>query len=149
EHVHQLRVGTRRAGAALRIFADCLPGKLHKRTRKALRQVRRAAGSARDWDVFLAMLKERLAKATARQQAGFDFLLGYGHGQRIAAQESLCRATEGREQVLHQLAAEIDASLADESAHEKALRDLAIPTLTQLIEELETAAAGDLSAYEA
>src|SRR3954470_19745556 len=58
EHVHQLRVGTRRAGAALRIFADSLPGKLHKRTRKALRQVRRAAGAARDWDVFLAMLKE-------------------------------------------------------------------------------------------
>src|SRR5437763_965344 len=53
EHVHRLRVATRRAAAALRIFADCLPGKARKATRRRLRAVRRAAGEARDWDVFL------------------------------------------------------------------------------------------------
>src|SRR5580704_16113317 len=56
EHVHQLRVGTRRAGAALAIFATCLPGKMHRRLRKHLRQIRRAAGAARDWDVFIEAL---------------------------------------------------------------------------------------------
>src|SRR4051812_19790464 len=53
EHVHQPRVGPRRAGAALDIFKDCLPDKVYKSTRKRLRRVRRAAGAARDWDVFL------------------------------------------------------------------------------------------------
>src|SRR5438132_5572089 len=56
EHVHQLRVGTRRARAALDIFALCLPQKAYKSARKLLRRLRRAAGEARDWDVFLAGL---------------------------------------------------------------------------------------------
>src|ERR1700724_2804960 len=53
EYVHQLRVGTRRAGAALRLFAVCLPEKVHRKARRFLRRIRRAAGAARDWDVFL------------------------------------------------------------------------------------------------
>src|SRR5438309_1994272 len=61
EHVHQLRVGTRRAAAAVRIFADCLAAKLHRRTRRTLRAIRRAAGAARDWDVFLDTLDARCA----------------------------------------------------------------------------------------
>src|SRR3712207_1913020 len=52
EHVHQLRVGTRRARAALDLFACCLPDKVYRRARKQLRRLRRAAGAARDWDVF-------------------------------------------------------------------------------------------------
>src|SRR5690349_18746433 len=78
EHVHQLRVATRRAEAALRIFRSCLPGKTWRKARRHLRKVRRAAGAARDWDVFLAELCERSGKATARQQAGVDHLLGDG-----------------------------------------------------------------------
>src|ERR1051326_4559808 len=56
EHVHQLRVATRRAGAAVEIFALCLPDKVYTTTRKQLRRLRRAAGAARDWDVFLLTL---------------------------------------------------------------------------------------------
>src|SRR4051794_33720985 len=56
EYVHQLRVGTRRADAALRIFKACLPKKVHRKARRRLRKLRRAAGAARDWDVFLADL---------------------------------------------------------------------------------------------
>src|SRR5262249_41947919 len=40
EHVHQLRVGTRRAGAALEIFAGSLPEKAYRSARKQLRKVR-------------------------------------------------------------------------------------------------------------
>src|SRR5437764_1326950 len=57
ENVHQLRVGTRRAAAALRIFRQSLPAKAFKRARKRLRRLRRAAGAVRDWDVFLQDLK--------------------------------------------------------------------------------------------
>src|SRR3954452_4423557 len=80
EHVHQLRVGTRRAGAALRIFADCLAPKLYRRTRRILRAIRQSAGAARDWDVFLEMVQTRNERANAKQLPGVDFLFGFGHG---------------------------------------------------------------------
>ncbi|MCS7045318.1 MAG: CHAD domain-containing protein, partial [Gemmataceae bacterium] len=56
EHVHKLRVATRRARAALDLFRACLSDPVYRRVKKALRKIRRAAGAARDWDVFLADL---------------------------------------------------------------------------------------------
>src|SRR5437867_2795173 len=53
EPVHQLRVGARRTTVALDLFADCLPRRVYRPARRALRDVRRSAGEARDWDVFL------------------------------------------------------------------------------------------------
>jgi CHAD domain-containing protein len=148
ENVHQLRVGTRRAAAALRIFAACVPERLHKKTRKTLRALRRSAGEARDWDVFLDMLQSRIAKAPSGQRRGLDFLLGFAHGQRVLAQEHLRLAfgANGEEFTLRiqQVSQALDAS---GSAH--TLRDLAAPLLTQLLRELETAARGDLVRYEA
>src|SRR5262249_55244587 len=63
EYVHQLRVGTRRAAAALRVFEDALPRKLLKATKRTLRRIRRAAGDARDWDVFIQTLPTEKAFA--------------------------------------------------------------------------------------
>jgi CHAD domain-containing protein len=53
EYVHQLRVASRRAVAALDAFWDLLPAD-RKWLRKRLKRVRRAAGEARDHDVMLA-----------------------------------------------------------------------------------------------
>lgn len=53
EHVHQLRVASRRAAATISIFSDLLPKRRRKRFEKELRSIRRAAGEARDCDVFL------------------------------------------------------------------------------------------------
>src|SRR4051812_43428548 len=69
ENVHQLRVATRRAGAALRIFRHCLPAKIFKRARKRLRRLRRAAGEVRDWDVFLDRLKALGEQLSNREQS--------------------------------------------------------------------------------
>src|SRR5262245_39449797 len=44
EYVHQLRVATRRATAALSAFRFLLPDSVFKKTRKRLRRVRRVAG---------------------------------------------------------------------------------------------------------
>ncbi len=55
EYVHQLRVASRRAVAALDVFWDLLPSK-RKWLRKQLKHVRRAAGEVRDHDVMLARL---------------------------------------------------------------------------------------------
>ncbi|MCI0332031.1 MAG: CHAD domain-containing protein [Planctomycetes bacterium] len=58
EHVHRLRVSTRRAMAALKLYRDWLPRKRAQWLKKRLKKVRRAAGDARDLDV----LAERLAR---------------------------------------------------------------------------------------
>src|SRR5579875_445888 len=89
EYVHQLRVGTRRADAALRIFATCLPKKTYRKARRRLKKIRRAAGAARDWDVFLADLLTREQGADAKHRGGLDFLVGYALGQRAAAHADL------------------------------------------------------------
>ncbi|MEI7781734.1 MAG: CHAD domain-containing protein [Planctomycetota bacterium] len=64
ESVHQLRVATRRALAALEAFRDLLPEKQVAWFEKQLRRIRRAASDARDLDV----LTDRLA-ATAQPEA--------------------------------------------------------------------------------
>lgn len=55
EHVHRLRVGCRRAAAALRSFR-CLAGQSARQLDRRLKSLRRAAGPARDLDVHLARL---------------------------------------------------------------------------------------------
>jgi CHAD domain-containing protein len=57
EHIHQLRVWTRRAAAALEIFQPFLPKRRAKWTRSQLKRIRRAAGDARDLDVLLDRLE--------------------------------------------------------------------------------------------
>lgn len=58
EHVHQLRVATRRTLAAIDAFHSLIPAKRRHWFEKKLRRLRKAAGEARDLDV----LTERLAK---------------------------------------------------------------------------------------
>jgi CHAD domain-containing protein len=92
EYVHQLRVGTRRSGAALRAFASALPRKLLKEMRNRLRSLRRAAADARDWDVFLAALPAAKPLTGETAQLALVFLTGYAYGARAAAQERLVAA---------------------------------------------------------
>jgi CHAD domain-containing protein len=149
ENVHQLRVSTRRAGAALRLFAPCLPDRLAKKTRKTLRTLRRSAGEARDWDVFLEMLQARLAKATAKQRRGLDFLLGFAHGQRVLAQDHLRQAYSAKADKFTLHIQEVSQALDDAGHANQTLSELAVLMLTQLLHELESAAGADLQEYEA
>jgi CHAD domain-containing protein len=84
EDIHQLRVSSRRAAAALDMFASCLPSKVHSKAKKKLKRLRRAAGAARDWDVFLDSIRSR-GISTAARRAGLDLVVGYALGQRRAA----------------------------------------------------------------
>ncbi len=149
EPVHRLRVGTRRAGAALDIFSLCLPRKVRKAAKKHLRRLRRAASEARDWDVFLHTLAEWQKARNGRHRAGLDFLAGYATARRRAAQAGLEDAVVG-----HPF--DFDRSLAETVAavrkpHGRAahtLGDLARPWLTDLLKELDAAAARDLDDHE-
>ena len=149
EYVHQLRVGTRRAAAALRIFADCVPVRLYEKIRKALRTVRRSAAEARDWDVFLDMLRTRSIRATAKQRRGLDFLLGFAHGQRVLAQDHLKQAYAAGADRFAARCEKVLRALATSPNSGPTLRELAVPMLAQLLQELESATRADLQQYEA
>lgn len=52
EYVHQLRIATRRAMEAWRVFSDLVPEATYQEIRAMLRSIRRAADDARNWDVL-------------------------------------------------------------------------------------------------
>jgi CHAD domain-containing protein len=150
EHVHQLRVGTRRAGAALHLFAACLPGRAYRAARKRLRRLRRAAGAARDWDVFGSDLTRRLATADAGDRPGLDGLLGYVWASRVAAQEKLAEAAASQVGELEHLLARTVSAVHRPRGKDapRALADLAVPVLADRVQELEEAAARDPGDYD-
>lgn len=60
EVVHRLRVATRRSLAAFSLLKPLLPRKQHRRFVRWLRNLRRAAGTARDLDVIVDRLQHHL-----------------------------------------------------------------------------------------
>jgi CHAD domain-containing protein len=146
QHVHQLRVATRRADAALRIFEDCLPRKACKRARKRLKRLRRAAGAVRDWDVFLADLQSRGKRPRAAELPGMDLLAGISAGQRAAAHQGLVDAGEGHLADLDGLIAATVESVRPSpgAAAGETLLNRGRQLLGCLLGELERSAAGDL-----
>lgn len=150
EHVHQLRVGTRRAGAAVEIFARCLSDSAYKAIRHSLRRIRRAAGAARDWDVFLAGLTEEKQAETASNQPGLDLLIGYGLAQRILAQTHLEAVCSDSPFDFDRLRVETIAAIRPprSKGRNRTLLDLALPMLTERVHELDEATARDLEDYD-
>src|SRR4051812_42557814 len=74
EHVHRLRVATRRAAAALKLYGECLPQKSVRWFKKRLRQIRRAAGEARDLDVLIQRLRHESGESTEQAAPIVPFL---------------------------------------------------------------------------
>ncbi len=119
EYVHQLRVGTRRSGAALQMFANCFPRKQAKAAKNCLRSIRQAAGDARDWDVFrLALAKTKILNGNGRPAR--DFLTGYAMGQRAAAQVRLKAAVLEFGPVFEAIAEDLPALARDPHSHKPA-----------------------------
>jgi CHAD domain-containing protein len=147
EHVHQLRVATRRADAAVRLFADCLPRHVRKAARRHLRGLRRAAGAARDWDVFLDELRQRRPHDPRREQPGLDFLMGFARGRRAAAQEELLDAGQGQEKKFAAFVADTVAAVRPAEVDGATLLALGRPLLAGLVRDLAGTAAGDLKDY--
>ena len=60
EAVHDVRVATRQLEAALDLWRSVLPPRRRRRARRALRQLRRALGPAREARICLKLLNERM-----------------------------------------------------------------------------------------
>ena len=58
EYVHNLRIWTRRATAALKLYDEMLPSKQAAWFRKWLKRIRHAAADARDYDMLAESLKQ-------------------------------------------------------------------------------------------
>lgn len=150
EHVHQLRVSTRRAGAALKMFSCLLPRKIKTHISHQLRGIRRAAGEARDGDVFLMALSQRQAAIPPAEIPGLDFLVGLAQTERMKAQTHLRQAAQGP---LAKLKKHVEQTLTslrlpEEMPHSSTLRDLAVPQLSRLLAQLEVAGSQGHSRYE-
>jgi CHAD domain-containing protein len=87
EAVHQLRVSTRRARAAVQMFADLLPQRGVKELNRLLKKLRNVAGPARDWDVFLIHLMAWSANRPDQEQPGLDLLAGSALTMRQSCQK--------------------------------------------------------------
>jgi CHAD domain-containing protein len=149
EPIHQLRVSTRRAGAAVSLFRICLPEKQFRLARKQLRQVRQAAGAARDWDVLLHALAQS-DHQPERQRPAWDLLIGYAVAQREGAQAHLEAFRPLYPFAFDRLLAETVAGVRKPHPDTRAITlvDLAGPTLTAQVHRLHDLAAGDLHDYD-
>jgi CHAD domain-containing protein len=147
EHVHQLRVSTRRAVAALDLFERCLPSAIYRSSRRFFRDIRRASGAARDWDVFIGQLPVKLPERSARRQPGVDFLRGYALGHRLAAQRELEEATTDHPESIEQRVEQTVAAVQDPGADGRTLGQLGRETLPVLLCQLEDAMVQNLNDY--
>jgi len=150
EHVHRLRVATRRCRTALDLFRPCLGEKLFERWRRTLRRIRRTAGDARDWDVFLLRLQEALAKPEAKVAPGLHWLAGQAIALRTLAQRDLRARTPRAGQELRALRRAFEGQGKQASAEGSvfpSLRQAAALHLLHLVGELEQAAATDLDEH--
>jgi CHAD domain-containing protein len=142
EPVHHLRVAARRATAAIDTFHDLLPNKVFRRGRKSLKRLRRAAGAARDADVFLAAVRTFAVHQSPADRPGLHFLLGHAFAAREAAQGRLVAALKAWENK----AADRVSALPDRIVRDghETVAGRALSVLPRLLKKLSSAAKRDL-----
>lgn len=90
--VHQLRVATRRAGAALKAFAPVMDKRRRKRAGSLLKSLRGAAAGARDADVHADYFAGWFPVASATERSAIAFVLGALDHERAVARSALAAA---------------------------------------------------------
>jgi len=95
EHVHKLRVTSRRTRAALAVFEPCFGKKRTKNWVKTIRNVTRSSGAARDADVQIAFLKTYARTNEDKNAArGLNYLIRTHTARRRAMQASITKALD-------------------------------------------------------
>ncbi len=95
EHIHRMRVASRRLRAALAIFHDCLPAKRSLLWARDIRSLTRALGAARDTDVQIEVVREIYTVVAEKvNKPGIRRLLLRLKQQRKALQERVQKTLE-------------------------------------------------------
>ena len=87
EHVHRMRVASRRLRSILRLFRPCFKGKKGKAWREAVREVTKGLGEARDLDVQMALIGE-MGEGRPEEE-GFGLIISHLKARREALQPGI------------------------------------------------------------
>ncbi len=148
ECIHQTRVATRRAAAALVVFESCGDPKAWKLARTALRRIRKAADETRRTDVHRKILLAEAESAPDRLQAGFRSLGAWVGAKRSRVERAVKRRVD-RDAV--RAFREISARVLDRVAGRGEIRPLleaAAEMLPRLVGDLRLASRADLKQFE-
>ncbi len=85
EHLHDMRVASRRLRAALDAFRDCFPRSDYRPIGAMAARLTSGLGAVRDLDVLLAETRRLAGKATPEEYAGIDILIAYLEEERAKA----------------------------------------------------------------
>jgi CHAD domain-containing protein len=97
EHLHQMRVASRRLRAALRVFAPCYPNTLDGAVERS-RNITRLLGSVRDLDVRMNHLENLRPLVDKKADRAIDLLIFHTNLQREEARVNMVKGlTEVRE----------------------------------------------------
>lgn len=145
EEIHQFRVSSRRATAGLDLFAQCFPSKIHTKAKKKLKKLRRAAGAARDGDVFLHSLRMRTVPLPMR--SALDLLIGYALAQHQSARAQLRLAVQNYSEGFAEFRDHVVDAIGRHENQVKlhTLSSLPVTALFPLVRALDEAAGRDLS----
>lgn len=91
EHVHDMRVATRRLRAAMEIFETCFPRKRWRRSLKQVKELADALGERRDRDVAIELLEGFAAEVPRADRKRLAALLGDLREEQREANEALAR----------------------------------------------------------
>ena len=89
EHVHDMRVATRRLRAAMEVFEPCFPRKRHRKALKRVKRLADALGERRDRDVQIEMVEGFFAELPESDHDALRGLLAELHREQAAANEAL------------------------------------------------------------
>ena len=93
EHIHRMRVASRRLRTALRLFNEYFPENYAEKWRSEMKAITRALGNARDLDVQIQFLQEEVQKDLSEQEKpGYEYLLQRLNQQRTKTQKKVSRA---------------------------------------------------------
>jgi CHAD domain-containing protein len=89
EHLHDMRVATRRLRAALEVFEPCFPPKRFRKALKRVKSLADALGERRDADVELEFLAGFAAEAPDSDRGALDRLIDEIREEQRRANEAL------------------------------------------------------------
>jgi CHAD domain-containing protein len=89
EHVHDMRVATRRLRAALEIFEPCFPRKRHRKALKKVKALADALGERRDLDVEIELLEGLADRVAAEDRQALAVLVEELRSRQRRANEDL------------------------------------------------------------
>lgn len=146
DHVHALRVGTRRAGVALAAFRPVIGPRDARPATRIVRSLRRAAGALRDCDVHGALFADLTGRGASGHVAAADHALALLAQDRVVAgqhlREALTRYTPASARAA---ARRIERAAPGRAEGDETLADLGIAGVRALAIAARRASAADLS----